>query len=154
AFDEIVHRLRDRLLRSARRRSERKPEVRAVYDEEDAFQSAMSIIWFRILAGDMDPPGGVDDFVRLARTIIRRRITARERAEGACKRNPTPNEAATGSAGPLDEYIPDGVSVFRSVLSAPEAQTIAEDETRWLLNILGWKLREIADDRFLDGLTI
>jgi RNA polymerase sigma factor (sigma-70 family) len=154
AFDEIVGSLRDRLLRPARRRLERKPDVRAVYDEEDAFQSAMSIIWFRILAGDMNPPGGVDEFVRLARTIIRRRITAKARAEGAQKRNPTPNEPAAVSVESLDECVPDGLSVFRSSLPAPEAQAIAEDETRWLLNILGWELREVAEDRFYDGLTI
>ncbi len=154
AFGQIVTRLRDRLLPAARRRLERKPDLRAVYDEEDAFQSAMSLIWFRILSGDMDPPGGLNDFLRLARTIIGRRITAKARAEGARKRNPTPNEEATGSAESLDEYIPDGVGVFRSSLPAPEAQAIAEDETRWLLGILGWKLREVAEDRFLDGLTI
>ena len=41
AFGEIVTRFRDRLLPAARRRLEREPELRGLYDEEDAFQSAL-----------------------------------------------------------------------------------------------------------------
>jgi len=39
--------------------------------------------------------------------------------QGARKRNPTPNKQAAGSAEFLDEYVPDGVSVFRSSLPTP-----------------------------------
>jgi hypothetical protein len=72
AFDEIAARFRGRLLKVARHRLESEPELRGLYDEEDAFQSAMGLMWLCILEGDMAPPGGVDDFLRPARTIIRR----------------------------------------------------------------------------------
>jgi DNA-directed RNA polymerase specialized sigma24 family protein len=154
AFAEIATRLRATLLSHARRRLERQPELRGIYDEEDAYQSAISIIWLRFLTGAANPPGGLDDFLRLARTIIARRITAKARAERGPKRNPTPNEEAAWSKGPLSQLVPDETDVFVSSLPRPEAVTIAEDETRWLMAILGWRLAEVAEERFMRGLTL
>lgn len=154
AFGEIASRLWARLRPGTRRRLRRTPELAGHYDAEDAFQNAMSLMWLRILDGSMAPPGGVDDFLRLARTIIGRQITAKARAERAAKRNSTPFDEPAWSTGRLDRYVPDDVSVFPSGLRTPEAQAIAEDETRWLMRILGPALREVAEARLLGGLTI
>jgi hypothetical protein len=114
----------------------------------------LSVVWLCILGGSTDVPGGVDDFLRLARTLIGRWITAEARRERADKRNRTPNEEAPGSTGSLDQYVPDGVSVLQSSLPRPEAETIARDETQWLLRLLDPNLRRFAESRFLDGLTV
>ena len=154
AFNEIVVRVAEPLRAFARRRLRRVPELSATYDEDDAFQSALSVFWLQILGGGMEPPGGMDDFLRLARTIIDRRVRDRARAERAAKRNPTPNQDPRCSTGPIDRYIDDGADVLGAGIPLSEAQLIAEDETRWLLRLLGWRLGEVASDRFVDGLTV
>jgi RNA polymerase sigma factor (sigma-70 family) len=154
AFGEIVTRLRAKLLPTARQRLEREPELHAIYDADDALQSALSIMWFGILSGEIDPPGGADDFLRLARTIIRRRITAKARAERGPERNPTPHEASPRGPGSLDASVPDAANVFQSDLPLPEAVAIAKEETRWLMSLLGPELREVVHYRFIHGLKI
>ena len=144
AFGEIAMRLRDELRQFARRRLERNPELSAIYDEDDAWQSGLSAMWNGILAGNLAPPDGIGRFLRIARTIIGRRITAKARAERAAKRNPNANAPPDWMTGPFHSLVPDDVNVFLLGGSLKEAQMIAEDTTMWLMSLLGEKLRHVG----------
>ena len=154
AFGEIAMRLRDQLRQFARKRLERNPELSAIYDEDDAWQSGVSAMWNGILAGNLAPPDGIGSFLRIARTIIGRRITAKARAERAAKRNPNANAPPDWMTGPFHSLVPDDVNVFRLDESLREAQMIAEDTTMWLMSLLGPKLRHVAQERFLYGKSL
>src|SRR5579883_3389962 len=110
AFNEIVTHLWGRLRAIAKVRLKHQPRLAAAYDEEDAVQSGVTRMWEAILAGQQSPPDGVDEFLRLARTIIARRIMARARAERTGKRNPASNPEPAWSAGPLGPYMPDDLN--------------------------------------------
>ncbi len=120
---------------------------------EDAVQSGMTRMWEAILAGEQSPPDGVDEFLRLARTIIARRIMARARAERTGKRNPTPHPGPDWSTGPLGPFVPDDLNVFQCGRPRPEAEAIAEDLTEWLLSLVDPSVRHIAALR-LQGHTV
>jgi hypothetical protein len=154
AFGEIATRAWDMLRSIARRRLAREPELTGIYDEEDAIQSSLTIYWLGLLSGKLPPPDGMDGFLRMARTIIARRIRATARAQGAQKRNPTPNAEEMWSIGTLYWLVPDDVDLLAFSLPSAEAEAIAADQTRWLLSLLGWELREVAEDRFLYRRTV
>ncbi len=153
AFNEIVTHLWGRLRAIAKVRLKHQPRLAAAYDEEDAVQSGVTRMWEAILAGQQSPPDGVDEFLRLARTIIARRIMARARAERTGKRNPASNPEPAWSAGPLGPYMPDDLNVFQCGRPGPEAEAIARDQTEWLLSLVDPSVRQIAAWR-LDGFTV
>ena len=148
AFGEICRRLWDKLLAFARYRIRREPDLCPVYDEEDAVGSGLRFMWIHLMQGRVVPPDGVDDFLRLARTIIARRITAKRRELRAGKRFPSVNGDVHGGFQFQGRDVPDDLDLCPSDLTGPEAQAISADLERWLLDLLGPELREIAEARF------
>jgi DNA-directed RNA polymerase specialized sigma24 family protein len=154
AFGEIAMRLRDQLRRFARLRLKRNPELSAIYDEDDAMQSGLGVMWNGILTGTLAPPDGIGSFLRVARTIVGRRITAKARAERAAKRDPTANAPPDWRTGPFYWLVPDSVDLFQIGVPSDEAKAIAKNTTFWLLELLGPALRGVAEDRFLNGMAV
>lgn len=153
AFGEIAARLWRQLCGSARRRLRQGPELDGIYDEEDAVQSGMSYMWRGILEGRMAPPDGVDSFLRLARTIVLRRIASHARDGRVARRHPDPSGAHEWTTGPFQRYVPDDLSLYECGLPGPEAGLIAREESMWLLSLVDPVVRDIAEGR-LQGLTI
>jgi DNA-directed RNA polymerase specialized sigma24 family protein len=153
AFGEICRRLWDQLLVTARFRIRRHPELVPVYDDSDAVGSGLRLFWLRFMQGHVVPPDGVDDFLRLARVIIRRRITAKLRELRAAKRSPSVDVDADPELGLQGPYPPDDMNLWPSGLDEPDTKIVLEDLERWLLSLLGSELNEIAEAR-IDGKTI
>ena len=153
AFDAIVARARSALLRFAQGRLKKVPEVEPAYDAEDAIQSGFRELWRGILNNKLRPPDGYDMFLRLARTIIGRRILARARKERGPKAASLPPQIEHWSTGPLIGLVPDQVDLFDIGVPSEEAAVIARDEFQFLMNLLGPDLRPVIEHR-LEGLTI
>jgi DNA-directed RNA polymerase specialized sigma24 family protein len=153
AFGEIWRRLRGKLLVFAKYRVQREADLCPVYDEEDAVGSGMRIMWVRLMQGHVVPPDGVDEFLRLARTIISRRITAKLRELRADKRSPSVKGNVHGGFQFQGRFVPDDLDLCTYDLTGPEEKAVFEDFERWLLGLLGPWLREIAEAR-LEGRTI
>jgi hypothetical protein len=120
AFGEICRRFWGKLLAFARSRVRRKPELRRIYDEEDAVGSGLNLMWLRLMKGLVVPPDGVADFMRLARTMITRRITAKLREERAAKRHPSVNADADEGFRFQPGYMPDDLELWPTGLPGPE----------------------------------
>ncbi len=142
AFGEICRRLWGRLIAVARSRVRREPDLCPVYDEEDALNSGLNLMWQSFLTDNLVPPDGLDDFLRLARTFIVRRITHKLRQVRSTKRQP---------AGWV--YVPDDLDIFACGLPRPEVELISNDMVNWLLSLLCREARAIVELR-LEGNTI
>jgi len=153
AFGEICRRFRGKLLAFAKYRVRREPDLCPIYDEEDAVGSGLRFMWIHLMQGVVVPPDGVDEFMRLARTIIARQITAKLRELRADKRSPSVNGDVHGGFQFQGDYVPDDLDLCPSDLTGAEAKAVSEDLERWLLDLLGPGLREIAESR-LKGKTI
>jgi DNA-directed RNA polymerase specialized sigma24 family protein len=136
AFGELYVRLMPKLIAFASFRARRQPELTPIYDGRDAFQSGMNAMWMSIMAGKMPAPDSVDDFLRIARTFIKRRINAKVRELKATKRT-----------GRFATFVPDDLDVFAGDLPLPDAVAIADDEYHWFLGILRDEFRELAELR-------
>jgi hypothetical protein len=86
------------------------PELGGVYDDEDAVGSGLELMWIQFMEGRVIPPNGIDGFLRLARTIIGRRIAAKARELRAAKRSPSANEDIDGGSGFQGHYAPDDLN--------------------------------------------
>jgi len=150
---EIESRLRPMLRAFVRLRLKRHPELSAIYDEEEAFQSGFTQMWSSIVSGKSVPPDGIGSFLRMARTIIGRGIVARARAERAKKRDPAAARPVWAT-GTFYWLVPDSVNLLEIGVPSGEAKVIAQDTTKWLLSLLGPALRGVAEDRFVEGLSI
>jgi DNA-directed RNA polymerase specialized sigma24 family protein len=153
AFGELATRLRRPLLEAARRRLRKQPELRPVYDPEDALDSGLAELWKGLLHGKIAAPRDRDKFLRVARTIVARRIVARARQERAAKRNPSPCPDPRWSVGPFKRLMPEHLELYDLGLPSAEAAVIARDELNWLLGLLDEGHRELAVAR-LEGWTV
>jgi DNA-directed RNA polymerase specialized sigma24 family protein len=153
AFGDLYNDLKPKLLPFIRSRLRSKPVLHPYYNEDDAFDSGMSLMWARIIADQTAPLASVDDFLRLARTIIARRIKDRLREATAEKRNPSPRPDADHNAGSFETFVPDDLDLFACGLPSGDVQVISEDERQWLMSILGPELRQIAEYR-VNGATV
>ncbi len=153
AFGELCRRFRGKLLAFARCRVRREPELRPIYDEDDAFSSGTRLMWQKLMAGELVPPDGLDAFLRLARTIIAGRIRYRAHELKAGKRHRSVKADDDGVFPPLGTSVPDDLDLLASDLPAPEVSVFLEDDYRWLMSLLGPELRQIVELRTM-GQTI
>jgi DNA-directed RNA polymerase specialized sigma24 family protein len=153
AFGELCRRFLDKLRAFARYRLRNQPELDPLYDEEDAVISGLNLLWERLMRNKLVPPDSLDDFLRLARTLIARRITARVRRLNAKMRRPGAN-GTTGRDLSFDgPHVPDDLDLYVCDLPPPDVSTIAKDEVEWLMSLLGKKWRAIAELRW-EGKTV
>jgi DNA-directed RNA polymerase specialized sigma24 family protein len=147
AFGAIAIHLWGQLRAIARYRLKNKPQLRPIYDEDDAVGSGLGLMWSGIMEGTMRPPDGIDRFLGLARTIIARRIKDQARKLGAAKRDPTLHGDLDWSSGPLGTHVPDDLNLYECGLPPPVVEAAAKDEFRWLRTILIPEEREVVDLR-------
>jgi RNA polymerase sigma factor (sigma-70 family) len=152
AFGEIYRRCRTRLLHFASYRVSHEAVLQPTYDAEDAMESGMRDMWIRLGRAKIIPPDGMDDFLRLARTIIAGRIKAKVRELKAAKRFPSTADG-DGDIRYQGRFVPDDLDLWPSNLDKIERMSVDGELNRWLLSILGDELRGVAEDR-IAGLTI
>ncbi len=153
AFGEIARHVWGQLRAIARYRLKNKPQLRPIYDEDDAVGSGLGLMWSGIMEGTMSPPDGIDRFIGLARTIIARRIKDQTRKLGAAKRDPTPHGDHDWSSGPPGAHVPDDLNLFECGLPLPDVEAAAKDEILWLRTLLSPEERKVVDLR-VNGASI
>ena len=153
AFGELWRRIRGKLRAFARFRVRREPDLRPIYDEEDAIDSGARIIWLKLIAGDLVPLDGLDDFLRLARTIVAGRIRNKVRELGARKRHVPENGDDDGIFRVQATYVPDDLDLLACDLPPPEASLMFNDQYSWLIGLLDRDLQQVAELRLV-GKTI
>jgi len=147
AFGEICRRYWGKLLAFAEYRVRRAPELCPTYDGEDGVGSGLNLMWMRLMQGVVAPPDGVDDFLRVARTMIDERIKARAREQRAAKRRPPGKMNSGADLRGQGFYAPDDLDLWPSGMNGPETEVVSKDLDQWLLSILGPELGEIAESR-------
>ncbi len=161
AFVDLVNRQRPLMVRTARRCLCRHPALKGLYDEEDAVEGALSVLWADVESGNplgIEEPG--DPWRVFTRALVRW-IWAASRRESARKRGGSgisPHSDASGLASATPRSLihaisPDDLDHFESTTPLPELAVIQAEVAERLLGLLDSKQADVVRLR-VDGLAI
>jgi hypothetical protein len=160
---EIVRRFYPRLRDLAKRRLARERIAEAVYEPDEALNSALSKMIFLVLSGRVESIRDVDGFWRLYRRILAWKImTASDRLDALKRggpgirkttRSPISAESTEEAGSPSAQAIPDNLDLFKSNLLPADVMAISEEVTERLIELLQPDLHSVVRMR-LDGRTI
>ena len=140
-----------RLLASARKKL--RPKTRALYDEEDAVQSAFNSVCAGIAAGRFDDLSDRDSMLRFLLVITSRKVSRRHQFDQRQQRDVRRNVTSHVFANSSDDFLNDPIQQLPSREPTPEfAAEFTDTCERFFQQLDDPQLREIVTLR-LEGYT-